>query len=125
MCCRGLLTRSPSQNPDDPEAEHRFKDVAEAYETLSDPQARARYDSGEDLIDPSEMGGAGMHGFPGGAGGGIPPEVFAQFFGGGGGGGGMGGGGTTFSFGGGGGNPFGGGGGGRGGRPPGGFPGFG
>lgn len=48
---------------------------------------RARYDSGEDLIDPSEMF-AGAGGFPGGMGGvSINPEMLFNMMGGGGGGG--------------------------------------
>jgi len=39
----------PDANPDDPKAEARFREVAEAYEVLSDPQKRARYDRGETL----------------------------------------------------------------------------
>jgi molecular chaperone DnaJ len=37
----------PDANPDDPTAEARFREIAEAYEVLSDPQRRARYDRGE------------------------------------------------------------------------------
>lgn len=39
----------PDANPNDPGAEARFREVAEAYEVLSDPQKRARYDRGETL----------------------------------------------------------------------------
>jgi molecular chaperone DnaJ len=35
----------PDKNPDDDEAEVKFKEVAEAYETLSDSNKKARYDS--------------------------------------------------------------------------------
>ncbi|KAI1813937.1 TPR-like protein [Poronia punctata] len=82
------IIHHPDKNRDDESAAERFKDIGEAYETLSDPQKRARYDSGEDLIDPTEMFGGG-----GGMGGGIDPEILFSMmnggasFGGGGGGG--------------------------------------
>lgn len=67
------IVHHPDKNPGDEEAADRFKEIQEAHETLSDSQKRARYDSGEDLIDPSDMfgGGGGM----GGMGGGIDPEI--------------------------------------------------
>lgn len=94
------IVHHPDKNPDDAAAADKFKEIGEAYETLSDPEKRARYDSGEDLIDPSEMFGGGAGGFPGGMN--LNPEMLFNMMGGGGGGG------FTFSTGGGGGgNPFG------------------
>lgn len=50
----------PDANPDNPEAEQRFREAAEAYEVLSDPKRRARYDRG-DTIDLGDLF-AGMGG---------------------------------------------------------------
>ncbi|KAH7038189.1 uncharacterized protein B0I36DRAFT_236311 [Microdochium trichocladiopsis] len=83
------IIHHPDKNPNDENAEARFKDISEAYETLSDPQKRARFDSGDDLIDPADMfGGGGMHG---GMHGGIDPEIIFSMMNGGGGFGGGGG----------------------------------
>jgi DnaJ family protein C protein 7 len=70
------IVHHPDKNPGDEDAADRFKEIQEAHETLSDSQKRARYDSGEDLIDPSDMfngGGGGGGGF--GQAGGIDPEI--------------------------------------------------
>jgi len=62
----------PDRNPDDKEAEDKFKEAAEAYEVLSDDQKRAKYD---------RFGHAGMSG-AGGFGGGQHmnmEDIFSQF----------------------------------------------
>ena len=77
----------PDKNPDDPSAEDKFKEAAEAYEVLSDANKRQRYDQ----FGHQGMGGAsgGGGGFGGGFGGGMSmDDIFSQFgdvFGGGGG----------------------------------------
>ncbi|WP_266365223.1 molecular chaperone DnaJ [Tellurirhabdus rosea] len=62
----------PDKNPDDPTAEEKFKEAAEAYDVLSDPQKKARYD---------QFGHAGMSGNGGfgGAGGPSMEDIFANF----------------------------------------------
>lgn len=83
----------PDKNPNDSEAEAKFKEAAEAYEVLSDKQKRERYDR----FGHAGMGGAASGG--GGFGGGMSmDDIFEQFgdifggaFGGGGGFGGFGG----------------------------------
>ena len=70
----------PDQNPDDAEAEAKFKEVGEAYAILSDADKRAAYDRmGHAAF---QQGGAGGgHPFGGGAGSADFADIFEQVFG--------------------------------------------
>lgn len=59
----------PDRNPDDAEAAMKFREAAEAYEVLRDPEKRARYD---------HFGHAGIEG-AGAAGFGSAEDIFAHF----------------------------------------------
>jgi len=61
----------PDKNPDDPDAEGRFKEAAEAYEVLSNPEKKGRYD---------QFGHAGMKNGGGFGGAGMSmDDIFSQF----------------------------------------------
>lgn len=72
----------PDANPDDPDAERRFKEVSGAHEVLGDPKKRAQYDQMR------KFGGAGGHFGPEAFTGGAQAadfadlnEIFERFFG--------------------------------------------
>ena len=79
------LKYHPDRNPGDKEAEEKFKEAAEAYDVLSNPDKKARYD---------QFGHAGLDGAGGFGGQGMSMDdifssfgsIFGDFFGGGGGG---------------------------------------
>ena len=73
----------PDRNPDNPQAEDKFKEAKEAYEVLTDANKRAAYDQyGHAGVDPSAgaAGGAGFGNFSETFG-----DIFGDIFGGGGG----------------------------------------
>ena len=71
---RVAMKYHPDRNPDDPDAEDKFKEASEAYEVLSDKQKRGAYDQfGHDAVN----GGGGA----GGAGFGNFSDIFGDVFG--------------------------------------------
>lgn len=60
----------PDKNPGDAKAEENFKKAAEAYEVLSDPNKKARYDQyGHQAFEGGGFGGGGMN----------MEDIFSQF----------------------------------------------
>ena len=83
---RAYRKMSKKYHPDinkEPGAEEKYKEIQEAYETLSDDQKRAAYDQyGPDGAN-GFGGQGGFGGFDGGAGFGGFEDIFSSFFGGG------------------------------------------
>ena len=73
---KAAIKYHPDKNPGDKEAEEKFKEAAEAYDVLSNPDKRARYDQ----FGHAGMSGAAGGGFGGFGGGGFSMEdIFSQF----------------------------------------------
>ncbi len=74
---KAAIKYHPDKNPGDKEAEEKFKEAAEAYDVLSNPDKRARYDQ---FGHAGMSGAAGGGGAYGGFGGGFSMEdIFSQF----------------------------------------------
>ncbi len=83
---RLAMQHHPDRNGDDKEAEHRFKQINEAYDVLKDEQKRAAYDRFGHSAFQNGGAGQGFGGFEFNMGGGfsdIFEDIFNEFMGGG------------------------------------------
>ena len=70
----------PDKNPGDKAAEEKFKEAAEAYDVLSNPEKRQKYDQFGHSMGPQGFPGGGAGGFGGFSSGGFTMEdIFSQF----------------------------------------------
>jgi len=69
---KAAMQHHPDRNPGDKQAEEKFKEASEAYEVLSDPDKRARYD---------RFGHQGVEGFQGGFNTVNINDIFGEIFG--------------------------------------------
>lgn len=71
------LKYHPDRNPGDKAAEEKFKEAAEAYDVLSDPEKRQKYDQfGHNMGPQGFPGGGGSYHYGGGM---SMEDIFAQF----------------------------------------------
>jgi len=78
---RMAMKYHPDRNPNDKEAEDKFKEAKEAYDVLTDPRKRTAYDQfGHAGVDPSAAAGGGFRAGPSFSD--IFDDVFGDIFGG-------------------------------------------
>ena len=70
----------PDRNQGDEAAEERFKEIQQAYDTLSDPEKRKQYEAGAMFGGGFGAGGAGARGFPGGGFASDLGDIFSTLF---------------------------------------------
>jgi len=76
---KAAIQYHPDKNPGDAAAEEKFKEAAEAYDVLSTPDKKARYDQFGHAGMSGAAGGPGAGGFEGFGGGFTMEDIFGRF----------------------------------------------